>query len=173
MTKKLIASFLLLFVFGVIVGTKMPYGKQHSEPVRSSDANYDGPCPSLDELLIQEIPEASMKIEAPAKDLVLTSKNTVTQEDEADGVRIILRYDDREELLKKAHRYGLSTDKVSSQVPYCFTLSGTGEHLYFMNDSAFRKFLLDIGGRIVLGEAKKEIVVSLASGSRFELIEYE
>lgn len=173
MTKKLIASFLLLFILGVFVGTKVPHREQHSNSVRSSDANNNGQCPSLDELLMQEIPEASMNIEAPGRDPVLSSKDTTPQEDEGDGVRIILRYDDRDVLLKKAHIYGLSRDKEASHVPYFFTLSGTGERLYFARDASFRKFLLDIGGREVLGKAKKEIVVSLASGSRFKLIQYD
>jgi len=177
MKKRLLASFIILFILGVLAGTQMPYGKQHTEPERDSDMKRDCQCPSLDELIIQEMAGVSMKLEVPLKrekqDIVLSSEKTVIQEDEERGVRIILRYDNKGTLLKRASTYGLTTNKVASQVPYYFTLNGAGERLYFMSDDAFKKFLLDIGGQEVFGKAKREIVVSLASGSRFHLIKFD
>jgi len=118
-----------------------------------------------------------MKLEAPIniekKDIVLSSKKSVIQEDEGKGVRIILRYDNKGTLLKRANTYGLTTNKASSQVPYYFTLNGAEERLYFTRDESFRKFLLDIGGRDILNKAQGKVVVRLASGSRFQLIKYD
>ncbi len=42
-----------------------------------------------------------------------------------------------------------------------------------MREDAFKKFLIDIGGRDILNKAQGKVVVRLASGSRFELIEYQ
>ena len=118
-----------------------------------------------------------MKLEVPIKrekkDIALSSEKTVIQEDAEKGVRIILRYDDKDTLLKRANTYGLTTNKIASQVPYYFTLNGAGERLYFTSDESFRQFLHNIGGRSILNKAHKEVVVRLASGSRFELIEYQ
>jgi len=177
MKKRLLASFLTLFILGVLAGTQIPYGKQHTEPERDSDMKSDRQCPSLDELIIQEMAGVSMRLEVPIKrekkDIALSSEKTVIQEDEGKGVRIILRYDDKDTLLKRAQLYGLTTNKTSSQVPYYFTLNGAGERLYFMRDESFRQFLRDIGGRDILNKAQGKVVVRLASGSRFELIEYQ
>jgi len=149
----------------------------HERGAESKVNNSECSCPSLDELLLQEMPEASMKLEAPIrrdkKDIVLSSEKSVIQEDEGKGVRIILRYDDKGTLLKRANTYGLTTNKASSRIPYYFTLNGAGERLYFMRDDTFKKFLLDIGGRDILNKAQGEVVVRLASGSQFELIEYQ
>ena len=177
MKKRLLASFIILFILGVLAGTQMPYGKQHTEPVRDSDMKRDCQCPSLDELIIQEMAGVSMKLEVPIKrakkDIALSSEKTVIQEDTEKGVRIILRYDDKDALLKRANTYGLTTNKASARIPYYFTLNGAGEHLYFTKDAAFKKFLLDIGGRDILNKAQGKVVVRLASGSRFELVEYQ
>lgn len=177
MKKRLLASFLILFILGVLAGTQIPYGKQHTEPDGGSDITRNCQCPSLDELIIQEMPEASMKIEVPIKrekkDIALSSEKTVIQGDAEKGVRIVLRYDDKDTLLKRAKTYGLTTNKIASQVPYYFTLNGAGERLYFMSDESFRQFLRDIGGRGILNKAQGKVVVRLASGSRFELIEYQ
>ena len=149
----------------------------HERGAESREKISECSCPSLDELLIQEMPEASMKLEAPVtgdkKDIVLSSEKNVIQEDEERGVRIILRYDDKSTLLKRASTYGLTTNKASARIPYYFTLNGAGERLYFVRDASFRKFLIDIGGQGVFRQAKKEIVVRLASGSRFQLIKYD
>ena len=130
----------------------------HERGAESKGKISECSCPSLDELLIQEMPEASMKLEAPIntekKDIVLSSKKSVIQEDEGKGVRIILRYDNKGTLLKRANTYGLTTNKASSQVPYYFTLNGAEERLYFTRDESFRKFLLDIGGRDILNKAQ-------------------
>ena len=177
MKKRFLTSFLILFILGVLAGTQIPYGKQNTEPDGGSDIMRNCQCPSLDELIIQEMPEASMKLEVPIKreekDIALSSEKTVIQEDTEKGVRIILRYDDKDTLLKRANTYGLTTNKIASQVPYYFTLNGAGERLYFMSDDVFKKFLLDIGGRGILKKAQGKVVVRLASGSRFELIEYQ
>ena len=177
MKKRLLASFIILFILGVLAGTQIPYGKQNTEPERDSDMPGGCQCPSLDELIIQEMAGVSMKLEVPLKrekqDIALSSEKTVIQEDEGKGVRIILRYDNKGTLLKRASTYGLTTNKVASQVPYYFTLNGEGERLYFMRDESFRQFLLDIGGRGILKKAQGKVVVRLASGSRFELIEYQ
>jgi len=174
MKKRFLVTFVLLFILGVLAGTQIPYGKQNTEPERDSDMKSDCQCPSLDELIIQEMPEASMKLEMPIKrekkDIALSSEKTVIQEDTEKGVRIILRYDDKDTLLKRANIYGLTTNKIASQVPYYFTLNGAGERLYFMSDESFRQFLRDIGGRDILNKAQGEVVVRLASGSRFQLI---
>jgi len=171
MKKRLLASFLVLFILGVLAGTQIPYGKQHTAPERDSDMKRNCQCPSLDELIIQEMAGVSMKLEVPIKrekkDIALSSEKTVIQEDEGKGVRIILRYDDKDTLLKRANTYGLTTNKIASQVPYYFTLNGEGERLYFMRDESFRQFLLDIGGRGILNKAQGKVVVRLASGSRF------
>ena len=149
----------------------------HERGAESREKISECSCPSLDELLIQEMPEASMKLEAPVtgdkKDIVLSSEKSVIQEDEGKGVRIILRYDDKGTLLKRARTYGLTTNETSAQVPYYFTLNGAEERLYFTRDKSFRKFLLDIGGRGILNKAQGKVVVRLASGARFELIEYQ
>ena len=174
MNKKVFYYFLILLIavsFLSLRWYKQEYGAESKEKISECS------CPSLDELLIQEMPEASMKLEAPIniekKDIVLSSEKSVIQEDEEKGVRIILRYDDKGTLLKRARTYGLTTNKTSSQVPYYFTLNGAGERLYFTRDESFRKFLLDIGGRDILNKAQGKVVVRLASGSRFELIEYQ
>ncbi len=177
MKKRLLASFIILFILGVLAGTQIPYGKQSTEPERESDITRDRQCPSLDELIIQEMAGVSMKLEVPLKrekkDIVLSSEKTVIQEGEGKGLRIILRYDNKGTLLKRASTYGLTTNKVASQVPYYFTLNGSRERLYFMRDESFRQFLRDIGGRGILNKAQGKVVVRLASGSRFELIEYQ
>jgi len=177
MKKRLLTSFLILFILGVLAGTQIPYGKQHTESARGPDIPGDCQCPSLDELIIQEMAGVSMKLEVPIKreklDIALSSEKTVIQEDTEKGVRIILRYDDKDTLLKRAKTYGLTTNKIASQVPYYFTLNGAGERLYFTRDAAFRQFLRDIGGRDILNKAQGNVVVRLASGSRFELIEYQ
>lgn len=177
MNKRLLVTFVLLFILGVLVGTQVPYGKQNTEPARGSDITRNCQCPSLDELIIQEMAGVSMKLEVPIKrerkDIALSSEKSVIQEDAEKGVRIILRYDDKDTLLTRASTYGLTTSKIASQVPYYFTLNGEGERLYFMRDESFRQFLLDIGGRGILNKAQGKVVVRLASGSRFELIEYQ
>ena len=173
MNKKVFYGFLIALIavsFLSLRWYKQEYGAESKEKISECS------CPSLDELLIQEMPEASMKLEAPItrerKDIVLSSEKSVIQEDGREGVRIILRYDNKGTLLKRANTYGLTTNKASSQVPYYFTLNGAGERLYFTRDESFRKFLFDIGGRGILNKAQGEVVVRLASGSRFELIEY-
>ena len=174
MNKKVFYYFLILLIAVAFVSLrwyKQEYGAESKEKISECS------CPSLDELLIQEMPEASMKLEAPVtgdkKDIILSSEKNVIQEDGREGVRIILRYDNKDTLLKRANTYGLTTNKASSQVPYYFTLNGEGERLYFTSDESFRQFLHNIGGRDILNKAQREVVVRLTSGSRFELIEYQ
>lgn len=174
MNKKVFYYFLILLIAVAFVSLRW-YKQEHG--AESKEKISDCSCPLLDELIIQEMPAFSMKLEAPIKrdkkDIVLSSEKTVIQEDGREGVRIILRYDNKGTLLKRASTYGLTTNKASSQVPYYFTLNGAGERLYFTRDESFRKFLLDIGGRDILNKAQGEVVVRLASGSQFELIEYQ
>jgi len=173
-SKKVFYGFLVALIAVSFLSLQW-YTQEHE--AESEVTNPECSCPSLDELLSQEMPEVSMKLKMPIagerKDIVLSSEKNVIQEDEEKGVRIILRYDNKGTLLKRANTYGLTTNKASSQVPYYFTLNGAGERLYFTRDELFKKFLTDIGGRDILNKAHKEVVVRLASGSRFELIAYQ
>ncbi|MDA2919719.1 hypothetical protein MYX76_09555 [Desulfobacterota bacterium AH_259_B03_O07] len=177
MNKKF-TPYLLVLLIVVTLTFLNWYMREHTaESTIVSEQDCECHCPSLDELLRKEMPEASIKLEAPIKveekNIVLSSEKNGIQEDEKKGIRIVLRYDDKDTLLRKAKLYGLTTTKPTSQLPYYFTLERGREKLYFAGSEAFRRFLLDIGGREILSEAQKEVVVRLVSGSKFELIEYQ
>ncbi|MGB7290946.1 MAG: hypothetical protein WBD99_02070 [Thermodesulfobacteriota bacterium] len=141
-------------------------------------------CPTLDELLVNELSENPIKLEIPPeKNQPVGSEESIKISEEKDrgmhgyennGIRIVLRYEDGATLLTRAEQYGLTNnrDNTSVEVPY-FILNGNGKRLYFSNGSSFKRFLNDIGGKEIFQKAKKEIVVGLASGRRFELIEYK
>ncbi len=158
----------------------------HDEPKPKLVPYEKGSCPSLDEMLEKEF-EANeinvddslnidtkefpkVQIQKKEKKEVLTIEKE-TQENSSGGIRIVLRYDDKDALLRLAKIYGLSQNYRSS-VPYYFVLNSRGEKLYFNNRGIFEKFLHDIGGEKVFRNAQKEISVRLVSGKRIEVISY-
>jgi len=169
------------------------FGKRHGShsktifrgKVQTTPKTEEGSCPTIDELLSREMRGAAVKLEIPPEKnhregreeniKILEQKSAGKQGNESNGIRIVLRYEDETTLLTRAERYGLTHegDNASPDVPYYFILYGTGKRLYFSNASSFKRFLNDIGGKEIFQKAKKEIVIGLASGRRFELIEYK
>ena len=178
MNKKFTPYYLVLLIVIAVTFLLSWYRREHTdEPTIVSEQASECRCPSLDELLRKEMPEASIKLESPLKveekNMALSSEKSGVQEDGKKGIRIILQYEDKDVLLRKATMYGLTTTKATSQSPYYFTLERGREKLYFAGNESFRKFLNDIGGREVFNKAQKEVTVRLASGSHFELIAYQ
>lgn len=190
--KKALSCFYIVLITAMlaVIGHRMHQLIFHPNIIGPDDTprvikDKGSDCPSLDEMLSEEFTTDSIKMDTsldvdkknPAVQIKEKEKNNVLkiekdqQENKTNGIRIILRYDDRDTLLRQAKLYGLTLN-YKSNVPYYFVLNSGGERLYFNNRRIFEKFLRDIGGEEALKKARKEISVRLVSGKRIEVTGY-